>query len=360
MKYALIGCGRIAKNHIKAAIENNLEIAALCDTVREHAERYASENKLNCGIYTDYKAMLAEVRPDFAAVAAESGKHAVIAIDCINAGVNVLIEKPIALSAQDADDILIAAKSNGVIVGVCHQNRFNKAVQRLRMAIDAGRFGRIYNIAAVVRWNRNEEYYKQAPWRGTWAQDGGCLMNQCIHNIDLLRWIGGDIESVIGVTDNFRHPYMEAEDFGTAIVRFKSGAVGTIEGTVNVFPHNLEETLTVFGERGTVRLGGKSVNAIEVWEFADGKDTLEDIRREFTEMPPDIYGFGHTPLYADFIRAIVNQCDSYITAEDGKRALELVLAIYQSGVEGSFVRFPFGNCSSTDFMGVRTNVKTVI
>lgn len=353
MNCSLIGCGRIAKNHIKAAIENNLEISALCDIVTEHAERYAAEQNLNCKVYADYKTMLAEVKPDFAAVTTESGKHAAIALDCINAGINVLIEKPVALSVQDADRIITAAKANGVIVGVCHQNRFNKAVQKLRSAVNEGRFGKIYNISAVVRWNRNEDYYRQADWRGTWAQDGGCLMNQCIHNIDLLRWIGGDIESLIGVTDNFRHPYMEAEDFGTAIIKFKSGAVGTIEGTVNVFPHNLEETLTVFGERGTVRLGGKSVNTVEVWEFADEKDTLDDIRHEFTEMPPDIYGFGHTPLYSDFIRAIENQCDPYVTVRDGKHAMELVLAIYQSGINKNFVRLPLGDCSHMDFMEVR-------
>lgn len=351
MKYVLIGCGRIAKNHIEAAMKNHLEIAALCDILIDCAEKYAVKNKLNCKIYTDYKKMLTEIKPDFAAIATESGRHAAIALDCINAGVNVLIEKPMALSIQEANKVIAAAKYKGVIVGVCHQNRFNKAVQKLRLAVDQNRFGKIYNIAAVVRWNRNAAYYRQAPWRGTWAQDGGCLMNQCIHNIDLLRWIGGDIESVVGVTGNFQHSYIEAEDFGTAIVRFKSGAVGTIEGTVNVFPRNLEETLTVFGEYGTVQLGGKSVNTIETWEFADGKDRLEDIRCEFMEEPPDIYGFGHTPLYTDFMKAIADRREPYITAEDGKRAVECVLAVYQSSVTGNSAKLPLETCSSLDFVG---------
>lgn len=352
MKYALIGCGRIANNHIKAALATGLEIVALCDVISERAEIYATKNKPDCKIYTDYKAMLTEIEPEFSAIATESGKHAEIAIDCINAGTNVLIEKPIALCARDADEIISAARLNGVSVGVCHQNRFNKAVQKLRTAVDEGRFGRIYNIAAVVRWNRNEDYYKQAPWRGTWAQDGGCLMNQCIHNIDLLRWIGGDVESVTGVTNNFQHPYIEAEDFGTAIVKFKSGAVGTVEGTVNVYPRNMEETLTVFGERGTVKLGGKSLNTIELWEFEDSKDSLEDVQREFTESPPDIYGFGHTPLYRDFIEAINDNRRPYISAEDGKRAMLFVLAIYQSSARGHFVKFPLETCSTIDFKGM--------
>ena len=355
MKYALIGCGRIAKNHVAAAISNSqeIEIAALCDTMPEHAQRYIDEYGLKCPIYTDYRKLLEEIRPDFVAIATESGKHAAIALDCIQAGVNVLIEKPIALSVADAQAILDAAKAAGVTVGVCHQNRFNRAVQKLRSAIEEGRFGRIYNIAAVVRWNRDEGYYKQAPWRGTWAQDGGCLMNQCIHNIDLLRWVGGEVESVTGTTKNFQHPYIEAEDFGTAIVRFKNGIIGTIEGTVNAYPHNLEETLTVLGERGTVRLGGKSVNTIEVWEFAGQGDTLADIQEEFSETPPNIYGFGHSPLYADFIHAVQKKCAPYITASDGKQAMDIVLAIYQSSMTGNAVSFPLADCSSLDFADVR-------
>ena len=354
MRYALIGCGRIAKNHVAAAVKNSggLEIAALCDVMPDHAQRYIDEYGLSCPVYTDYRKLLAESKPNFAAIATESGKHAVIALDCIKAGVNVLIEKPIALSVGDAQAILDAAGANGVTVGVCHQNRFNRAVQKLRSAMEEGRFGRIYNIAAVVRWNRNESYYKQAAWRGTWAQDGGCLMNQCIHNIDLLCWMGGEVESVTGVTKNFQHPYIEAEDYGTAIVRFKNGAIGTIEGTVNAYPRNLEETLTVFGERGTVRLGGKSVNTVEVWEFADGRDTLADIREEFSEEPPDIYGFGHTPLYADFMKAVKEKRQPYIKASDGKQAMEVVLSIYRSSMSGTAVKFPMMNCSSLDFAGI--------
>ena len=198
MRYALIGCGRIAKNHVAAAINNHLNIVGLCDIISENAQRYQAANQLDCPVYTDYRQMLKENKPDFVAIATESGKHAAIALDCIKAGVNVLIEKPIALSVADAQAILDAAKAAGVTVGVCHQNRFNKAVQKLRQAFDEGRFGPIYNVSAVIRWNRDEGYYKQAPWRGTWEQDGGCLMNQCIHNIDLLRWFGGEVSSVFG------------------------------------------------------------------------------------------------------------------------------------------------------------------
>lgn len=349
MKYGLIGCGRIARNHVAAAVSNGLEIAALCDVVPEHARRYRDEKGLSCPVYTDYREMLREARPDFAAIATESGKHAEIALDCIRAGVNVLIEKPVALSVNDAEAILKEAGERNVLVGVCHQNRFNKAVQRLRTAMDEGRFGKVYHIAATILWNRDVHYYQQAPWRGTWAQDGGCLMNQCIHNIDLVRWLGGEVKTVTGVTGNFQHPYIQGEDFGAAILQFENGAIGTVEGTVNVFPHNLEETLTVFGERGTVRLGGKSVNTVEVWDFADGKDTLADIQRESSEQPPNIYGFGHVPLYADFIRAVAEKRSPSVTGLDGKQAMELVLAIYKSSAEKRPVDLPLTGVSSLDF-----------
>lgn len=352
MRYALIGCGRIAKNHVAAAVDNRLDVAGLCDIIPENARRYQADCHLDCPVYTDYREMLAKERPDFAAVATESGKHAAIALECIRAGVNVLIEKPVALSVGDAQAIIDAAKLAGVTVGVCHQNRFNKAVQKLRQAFDEGRFGRVYNISAVIRWNRGEDYYRQAAWRGTWEQDGGCLMNQCIHNIDLLRWFGGEAASVFGVTGNYCHPYMQGEDFGTAIVRFAGGATGTLEGTVNVYPRNLEETLTVFGERGTAKLGGRSVNTILEWDFADKKDSLAEVRQEFTENPPDIYGFGHTPLYADFIKAIEEKRPPYVTAEDGKKAMEMVLAIYQSSKRKAETVFPLEGCGTLDFSGL--------
>ena len=352
MRYALIGCGRIAKNHMAAAAGNHLDIVGLCDVVPENARRYRAAYQLDCPIYSDYRQMLAEERPDFAAVATESGKHAAIALDCIRAGVNVLIEKPIALSIADAQAVIDAAKLAGVTVGVCHPNRFNKAVQKLRQAFDEGRFGRIYNISAVIRWNRGEDYYRQAAWRGTWEQDGGCLMNQCIHNIDLLRWFGGDAASVFGVTGNYCHPYIQGEDFGTAIVRFASGATGTLEGTVNVYPRNLEETLTVFGECGTAKLGGHSVNTILEWNFADEKDCLAAVQREFTENPPDIYGFGHTPLYADFIEAIEKKRPPYVTAEDGRNAMEMVLAIYRSSKSKAETALPLESCAALDFSGL--------
>ncbi|RGU93400.1 gfo/Idh/MocA family oxidoreductase [Clostridium sp. AF15-17LB] len=355
MKYALIGCGRISTNHIKAAVNNNLQIVAVCDVIPEHMEEVLEKHNLqpdkSIKRYEDYKKMLSENEIELAGIATESGSHAEIALYCIERGINVIIEKPMAMSIDDADKIIKQAKRRGVKVSACHQNRFNVAVQEMRKALDQGRFGRISHGSVHVRWNRNEGYYTQAPWRGTWAQDGGALMNQCIHGIDLLRWMmGEEIEEVYGVTRQQFHDYLEAEDLGMAVVKFKNGAVATIEGTTNVYPQNLEETLYLFGERGTVKLGGKSTNNIDVWEFAD--ETNEDKKNKgLEEETSNVYGNGHTSLYADMIEAIKYGRTPYVDACDGRNALELVLAIYKSQKEGRAVKLPLEHFASIDMTG---------
>ncbi|MBD5467246.1 MAG: Gfo/Idh/MocA family oxidoreductase [Lachnospiraceae bacterium] len=354
MKYALIGCGRISPNHIAAAKANELEIIALCDIVDQNIHDKIIKFNLPDTVktYTDYREMLEKEHPELVAIATESGKHAAIALDCIDHGCNLIIEKPIALSLSDADAIIEKAREKGVKVCACHQNRFNKSVQKIRDAVDKNRFGRMLYGTAHIRWNRDYEYYARAPWRGTWEQDGGALMNQCIHNIDLLRWMMGDeIEEVVGMTDRLVHPYIEAEDLGIALIRFRNGAYGIVEGTTDIYPKNLEETLYLFGEKGTVKAGGQSVNIIEEWRFSDMLDDPEDVKRQFHENPPNVYGFGHTPLYADVIGAIKNDRAPYVDAEAGKRALELVLAIYKSAASGSIVKLPLGECATTDFSG---------
>lgn len=354
-RYALIGCGRISPNHIAAAIQNGLEVVAVCDLIQGRMDEIAHAFKLSDSTkkYTDYREMLKNEKPQLVAIATESGSHAQIALDCIEAGCHLIIEKPIALSLQDADAIIQKSKEKNVKVCACHQNRFNKSVQKIREAIEKGRFGRLFHGAAHVRWNRGEEYYRQAPWRGTWEQDGGALMNQCIHNIDLLRWMmGNDIVEVTGMTANLNHPYIEAEDLGLALIKFANGAYGIIEGTTYIYPSNLEETLYIFGEKGTIKAGGKSVNIIEEWMFEDGLDDPEKIKATYHENPPNVYGFGHQPLYADVIDAIQTNRQPYITAEDGRRALELVLAIYKSAAEGRSVKLPLDKCSTQDFKGM--------
>lgn len=205
---------------------------------------------------------------------------------------------------------------------------------------------------AHIRWNRGKQYYDQASWRGTWEQDGGALMNQCIHNIDLLRWMmGNEVTEVFAYTDNLNHPYIEAEDLGLALVKFSNGSYGIIEGSTVIYPKNLEETLYLFGDKGTVKAGGHSVNIIEEWRFSDMLDDPEEVKATYHENPPNVYGFGHTPLFADMIEAIKEDREPKVTAEDGKRAVELVLAIYKSAAEGRPVQLPLEKCSTMDFVG---------
>lgn len=356
MKYALIGCGRIAVNHVKAVKNNELDFVAMCDI--DDSKFDIMLDKANCGSfpeterYADYKQMLTEhPEIELIAIATESGNHAEIALDCIDAGKNLIIEKPIAMSIEDAEEIMRRAEEKGVKVSACHQNRFNLAVQKTREAIEEDRFGDMSHGSIHVRWNRNKGYYDQAPWRGTWEQDGGCLMNQCIHGIDLLRWMmGGDIKTVYAQTRQRFHDYLEAEDVGVAVLTFADGSVATVEGTTNVFPKNLEETLYLFGEKGTVKIGGTSTNNIDVWDFEDSRSSDDDVQG-LQEQSSNVYGNGHTALYADVIEAIETDRAPYVDAKAGRDALEVVLAIYKSQKTGLPVELPLKNFASMDMAG---------
>lgn len=355
MKYALIGCGRIALNHLRAAVNNKLEIVAVCDVRPENMENLLGKLDLqkdsSIKRYTDYHKMMEENEITLASIATESGSHAEVALACIDKGIHVIIEKPMAMNMDDAEEIIRRSEEKKVKVSACHQNRFNLAVQEMRRALEAGRFGKLSHGSVHVRWNRNEGYYTQAPWRGTWAQDGGCLMNQCIHGIDLLRWMMGDeVDEVYGVTRQQFHDYLQCEDIGMAVVKFKNGAVGTIEGTTNVYPKNLEETLYLFGETGTCKLGGTSTNNIDVWEFADENDA-DSGKQGLQEATSNVYGNGHTSLFADMIDAIEKDRKPYVDAVAGRNALEMILAIYESAATGMPVKLPLKHVASTDFSG---------
>lgn len=356
VRYGLIGCGRIAPNHL-AAVQSNkdtIELVAVCDLLPERMDLVLAQADINgddVNKYVDYREMLDREQLDLVAVATESGSHARIGLECINAGCHMIIEKPLALSIRDADRLIEAASERGVVLCSCHQNRFNKSVQKVREAYEQGRFGRLLHGTAHIRWNRGKQYYGQASWRGTWEHDGGALMNQCIHNIDLLRWImGSGIDEVVAYVDRQTHDYIEAEDLGLALIKFSNGAYGLIEGTTNVYPRNLEETLYIFGDRGTVKIGGKSVNLIEEWEFSDQKDDSGEVKAKYRENPPNVYGFGHSPLYQDVINAIKKGCKPLVDGRAGKEAVELVLAIYRSALEGAPVRLPLDHFSTLDMV----------
>jgi len=359
-KVALIGCGRISFKHIEAFVSNadKLTVTAICDPVLSRAKEKESEYKKSfpdagISVFADYREMLVKQKPDIVTIASESGKHCKIAVDCLEAGCHVICEKPMALSTKDADVMIAAAKRKNRKLAVCFQNRFNAPVQKLRAALEAGRFGRILHGAVQIRWNRNEAYYAEAPWRGTWEQDGGTLMNQCTHGIDLLQWImGEDAVRVQAQTRRFLRP-IEAEDFGAAIIEFKSGAVGIIEGSADIFPKNINETLSVFGEKGSVVIGGLAVNKLETWRFADAEttgDTEEKVLNPNEKDPPTVYGFGHSALFKDFIDAIEKNREPLISGESGKKALEIILAVYKSQKTGKPVSLPL-NFSTLDMKG---------
>lgn len=360
MKFAIIGCGRISYKHIEALINNGeeAELVAVCDIIYENAAKRKDEYSVKLKtskvkIYTDYKKMIEEVPIDVVTIATESGYHPEIAIYCMNHKKHVICEKPMALSIEDADKMIMCAKDNNVKLCVSHQNRFNKPIQQLRKAMEENRFGKLVNGTARILWNRNMGYYEQAPWRGTWKLDGGTLMNQCIHNIDLLQWMmGGEIDTVYAQCDTFLRD-IEAEDFGAIMIRFKNGSIGVVEGSACVYPKNLEETLSIFGESGTVCIGGLAVNKIETWRFADNKDSEEDILRAQEGDPDTVYGFGHTPLFADMIEAIKNNREPLVSGEEGKKGMSIILAAYKSRLTGLPVKFPISKFSTIEMMNLK-------
>jgi UDP-N-acetyl-2-amino-2-deoxyglucuronate dehydrogenase len=352
LNYAIIGCGRISKMHLEALYSNKIKFnpVAVVDLKEDLAKKIANDmneefSSSKVKVYTSYEKMLKENKVDVVAVSTDSGYHPQIAIKALEHGVNVICEKPMALSIADCDKIIEASKKYNKKITICLQNRFNAPIQKLKKAIDQNRFGKIFHGQISIRWNRNEDYYKQAAWRGTWDLDGGALLNQCTHGIDLLQWImGGDMKSIFGVIKKYNSP-REAEDFGAAILEFEDNKIGIIEGAVDVYPKNLEEKLSIFGEKGTVVIGGLAVNTIETWRF-EGEDIFED-RND----PPTVYGFGHVKLYDDFYDAVINNRKPYITAEDAKKSVEIILGIYKSMLTGKKVDFPF-EFSSLEMKGI--------
>jgi UDP-N-acetyl-2-amino-2-deoxyglucuronate dehydrogenase len=336
--FGLIGCGRIAPNHARTLVElENAELKAVCDLIPEKAEQFSSE--YGGEVYTDYRAVLDRPDIDAIAIATPSGLHAGIGIAAAQSGKHVLVEKPMALSLQDADRLIAACRENRVYLGVCHQNRYNQVVRKLREALEAGRFGKVNHGVASIRWYRAAGYFEQDSWHGTWDQDGGVLMNQSIHNIDLLLWMMGEAATVYGKIATRTHR-IEVEDLGLGLIQFRNGALGMIEASSTVYPRNLEETLNIFGDKGTVVLGGTSINRIEAWRFADGLDDEAEVIRSTGENPPNIYGFGHRTLYRRLLSAIETGTPFDIPGEEGRKALEMILAIYQSSLTGNPVTLP--------------------
>ncbi len=336
-RVSFVGCGRISQNHFDAIDKiDGLEIVAVCDTVESRA-RDAGQ-KLGVPHFGSLERMLAEVPSDVLVIATPSGMHPAHGVAGAKAGRHIVCEKPMAISLASADELVRACDDNGRHLFVVKQNRLNATIQLVRRAIDKGRFGRMYMANATVRWARPQEYYDQAPWRGTWEFDGGAFMNQASHYVDLMQWFMGPVESVMAKTATMARR-IEAEDSGAAILKFRSGAIGVMEVTMLTFPKNLEGSITLLGERGTVRVGGTAVNRIEHWQFADYDDDDKLVEAANTN-PSSVYGFGHEPYYRNVLRVLRGEAVPDTDGRGGRKSLELILGIYESAKTGREVPLP--------------------
>ena len=336
-RIALVGCGRISKNHFEAISQvDGLDLVAVADTVPERAQAVAKTYGIQA--FSSLESMLAGVECDVVTVATPSGLHPDHGVAIANAGKHVISEKPMAISLAGADRLIEACKAAGVHLFVVKQNRLNPPIQLLRRAIDKGRFGKIYTANCTVRWTRPQEYYDQAPWRGTWAMDGGAFLNQASHYVDLLQWLVGPVDSVVARTAT-QARRIEAEDSGAAVVQFQSGAIGVIEVTMLTYPKNLEGSLTILGEKGSVKIDGTAVNRIDHWVFADYDDDDKQVETTSTN-PPNVYGFGHQGYYRNVLSVLRGEAKPDTDGGEGRKSLELILGIYQSARTGQLVKFP--------------------
>lgn len=335
---ALIGCSGIAKKHA-AALDRmeHARLVAVCDLDAERRDAMASE--YNVPSYHDYHEMLERQDLDVVSVLTPSGSHAAVAADIARTGRHVIVEKPMALTVEDAQLQVDVCKANNVRLFVVMQNRFSRPVVRMKQALDDGRFGRLVMGTVRLRWTRHQAYYDAADWRGTWERDGGVFCNQACHHIDLLQWTLGDVESVMAMKAT-RLVDIESEDTGVAILRFTSGALGIIEATTAWRPRDREGSFSICGENGSVEIGGFIVNDLKHWEFdhpvAEDKTVFDDHGAN-----PDIFAWTHEQLLRDVSDALIHDRRALVEASDGKPTVELINAIYESAETGQeiFLRF---------------------
>src|SRR5688500_705998 len=315
---------------------DGLQLSAVCDV----DETRAKEAGTRAGVpwFRSLEEMLSTAECDAVAICTPSGLHPAHGILAAAAGKHVICEKPMAISLAGADSLVQACDAAGVTLFVVKQNRLNPPIQLIKNAIDKGRFGRIYLANTTVRWSRPQEYYDQAPWRGTWEFDGGAFMNQASHYVDLIQWLVGPVESVVAKTATLARR-IETEDTGVAVLRFRSGALGVIEVTMLTYPKNLEGSLTLLGERGTIRIGGTAVNRIEHWVFADS-DEDDALVPQVATNPSSVYGFGHAGYYRNVLAVLRGEAAPETDGRAGRKSLELILGIYESAKTGRDVPLP--------------------
>ncbi|NUR20852.1 MAG: Gfo/Idh/MocA family oxidoreductase [Gemmatimonadaceae bacterium] len=337
VRIALVGCGRISVNHFDAYRKvDGLQLVAVCDVVEDRARAAAQANGVPA--FTSYEEMLHGVACDAVAICTPSGLHPQLGVIAAKLGKHVITEKPMAISLAAADELVQACDAADVHLFVVKQNRLNPPIQLLKRAIDKGRFGRLYLANTTVRWTRPQEYYDQAPWRGTWEFDGGAFMNQASHYVDLIQWLVGPVESVLAKTATLARR-IEAEDTGIAVLKFRNGALGTIEVTMLTYPKNLEGSITILGEKGSAKISGTAVNRVETWQFADYDDD-DKLVEAATTNPPNVYGFGHEAYYRNVLKVLRGEATPDTDGRAGRKSLELILGIYESAKTGREVPLP--------------------
>lgn len=341
LKFALIGCGRVAKRHAELLGLGQIagaRLAAVCDCVEDRARAFGE--KYGVPWYVDMRAMMSAESIDVVSILTPSGLHAEHLLVVAPHGKHLVLEKPMALTLDDADAMIRACAENEIRLFVVKQNRFNVPVQKLREAMEAGRFGRLVLGTVRVRWCRPQSYYDQDAWRGTWAFDGGVLTNQASHHIDLLEWMVGEVESVFAKSTTAL-VNIEAEDTAVVTLKFRNGALGVIEATTAARPKDLEGSISILGERGSVEIGGFAVNRMKAWNFVEPQAGDDEVMEKFSVNPPNVYGFGHQAYYEHVVDCIKNGKQHLVDGLEGRKSLELISAIYESIETGREVRLRF-------------------
>lgn len=341
-----MGCGRIAKRHSELLGFSQIDgakLVSVCDNVIDRANKIAEQFKVSA--YKDMDEMMKSESIDVVVVLTPSGLHAEHVTNLSKYGKHIMVEKPMALTIEDTENMIYACDENNIKLFVIKQNRFNVPVVKLREALDAGRFGELTLGTVRVRWARHQAYYDQDPWRGTWDMDGGVLTNQASHHVDMLEWMMGDVESVFAKMTTALAD-VETEDTAIVTLKFKNGALGIIEATTATRPANLEGSISILGEHGTVVVGGVAVNEMQTWAFEDVEDGDSTVLEEFSVNPPNVYGFGHQAYYEHVVDCIENGSANLVDGLQGRKSIELISAIYESAETGKevFLKFQPKHC----------------
>ena len=338
--FALVGCGRIAKRHAEllSGVVRGARLVAVCDIDGNKAREFGDEYGVD--YYTDMHEMMTKAKPDVVSVLTPSGMHCSHVLQLAPYAKHIVVEKPVALTLGDADAMITSCDIHGCRLFVVKQNRFNVPVVKLREAIEQKRFGKLVMGTIRVRWCRPQSYYDMDAWRGTWELDGGVLTNQASHHVDLLEWMMGDVESVFAKSTTALVD-IETEDTAIAVLKFRNGALGCIEATTATRPKDLEGSISILGEKGTVEIGGFAVNQMKTWSFVEAESDDIDMMQKYSVNPPNVYGFGHQAYYEHVLDCLQSGKRQLVDGLEGRRSIELISAIYESIETGREVQLRF-------------------